>query len=56
MLKPNGTVRGAGRNVYGELGDGTTTDKNTFVKANNISGEGHIYALTLKSKALKRKP
>ena len=38
LLLPDGTVRGAGMNYKGELGDGTNTDRNTFVQAKNISG------------------
>ena len=38
VLTREGTVWGAGYNRYGQLGDGTTTDRNTFVKANVISG------------------
>ena len=32
VLKTNGTVWATGRNNFGQLGDGTRTDKNIFVR------------------------
>ena len=32
VLKKDGSVWTTGRNEYGQLGDGTTNDKNSFVK------------------------
>jgi len=37
-LKSDGTVWAWGRNNYGQLGDGTTTDRYTPVRVKNISG------------------
>ena len=37
-LKSDGTVVAWGRNLYGELGDGTTTDKYTPVQVENANG------------------
>ena len=39
VVKSDGTVWSAGRNGYGQLGDGTKTYSNTFVKAIGISGQ-----------------
>ena len=35
VLKTDRTVWATGWNKYGQLGDGTTTDKNTFVNVSN---------------------
>ena len=38
LLKSDGTVWGAGNNKFGQLGDGTKTNRNTFVQAKDSSG------------------
>ena len=42
VLKTDGTVWSAGYNLYGQLGDGTNTDKNIFVQAAGLSGQQDI--------------
>ena len=51
-LKSDGTVWTWGRNEYGQLGDGTTTDRNAPVQVSGLSeviaiegGYGHTIAL-----------
>ena len=39
VLKEDGTVWGTGSNNKGQLGDATTTNRNTFAKAKDISGQ-----------------
>ena len=52
-VKNNGTVWACGRNEFGQLGDGTTTDRHTPVQVNGLSnvkaitgGNTHTVALT----------
>ena len=39
-LKSDGTVWTVGRNTSGQLGDGTTTDRNNFIRVTNVDGTG----------------
>ncbi len=53
-LKNDGTVWACGRNYYGQLGDGTTTDKATVVQVSGLSGitaiaGGYSHSLALKN-------
>lgn len=53
-LKSNGTVWAWGDNYYGQLGDGTTTDRPTAVQANGLTGivsvaAGYFHTVALKS-------
>jgi alpha-tubulin suppressor-like RCC1 family protein/subtilisin family serine protease len=52
FLMANGTVRCAGSNYYGQLGDGTTTNRATAVSVAGISGAVSIAAGHLHSCAL----
>jgi len=52
-LKGDGTVRAWGDNYSGQLGDGTTTEKNLAVKVKNLAGVKRVAAGTYKSLALK---
>lgn len=52
-LKEDGTVWACGNNTHGQLGDGTSTDRNTPVQVNNLSGvtaiaAGYFHSLALK--------
>ena len=38
VLKRDGTVWATGYNYYGQLGDGTNTNKNTFGKCTGMAG------------------
>jgi alpha-tubulin suppressor-like RCC1 family protein len=38
FLKNDGTVWSIGRNIYGQLGDGTTVSKESLVQVNSLSG------------------
>ena len=42
VLKSDGTVWATGYNNYGQLGDGTTEDKSTFVQVKNPTGDGYL--------------
>ena len=52
LLKYDGSVWATGSNVHGQLGDGSTTDRTSFVQAKNIrakvvaAGFGHSMILT----------
>merc|ERR1712134_230660 len=54
LVKADGTVWVAGLNAQGQLGDGTNTDRNTFMKAVGISDVQAIAAGGARSLALKR--
>ena len=43
-VKKDGSVWGAGYNLHGELGDGTKTNRNKFVKSNIESGAVYVSA------------
>ena len=54
FLKSDGTVWACGKNNFGQLGDGTTTDKSTPVQISSLSGiiaisAGSSYSLFLKN-------
>ncbi len=54
FLKSDGTVRGAGHNADGQLGDNSTTDRNTVVSVSGLTGvlalaAGESHSLALKS-------
>ena len=42
ILKSDGTVWAAGYNKYGQLGDGTTNNSNTFIQVKNPNGDGYL--------------
>ena len=42
VLKADGTVWSAGRNDYGQLGDGTTDSHLDFVQVKDLKGEGYL--------------
>ncbi len=44
VLKNDGTVWGAGYNAQGQLGDGSTAQRNSFVQAVGLSGISKIFA------------
>jgi len=52
-LKSDGTVEAWGRNTFGQLGDGTTTDSSTPVAVSGLTGVAAIAAGYLHSMALK---
>ena len=39
LLKADGTVWGVGYNHYGQLGDGSRSNRNSYVQAKGMSGE-----------------
>ncbi|MFA5459314.1 MAG: prepilin-type N-terminal cleavage/methylation domain-containing protein [Bacilli bacterium] len=45
-LKRDGTVWTWGNNSYGQLGDGTTTNKSTPVQVRGVNGEGYLTNIT----------
>ena len=54
ILKKDGTVLGCGLNEYGQLGDGTTTNRNTLVQMTNVTNVkqiacGYNHTLILKN-------
>src|SRR5262245_16714960 len=54
VLKSDGTVWSFGGNAYGQLGDGTTTQRLTPVQVSGLSGvatvgQGAYYSIALKS-------
>jgi len=44
VLKPNGTMVAMGYNNFGQLGDGTTEDRNTFVEVKNLNLSNYVDA------------
>ncbi|MBE0448664.1 MAG: S-layer homology domain-containing protein [Actinobacteria bacterium] len=52
-IKSDGTVRAWGRNTYGQLGDGTTTDRHTPVQVQGLSGVISVAATVYTSLVLK---
>ena len=52
-VKKDGSVWGAGYNGYGQLGDGTKTNRNKFVKSNIESGAVYVSAAGHSSVVLK---